>query len=57
MPSMSEAQWRLMQAAAHSPEVAKSSGVPQKVAREYVKADQALGQKAASGYGYGKRKK
>ena len=57
MPSTSEAQRRLMAAAAHDPKIAKSAGVPQKVAREYNLADQGLGQKAASGYGYGKRKK
>lgn len=39
MPAKSEAQRRLMQAAARDPKVAKKTGVPQKVAREYVAAD------------------
>lgn len=40
MPPKSEAQRRLMQAAAHNPKVAARTGVPQKVAREYAEADQ-----------------
>jgi len=32
-----------MRAAAHNPKFAKKTGVPQKVAREYVAADQARG--------------
>lgn len=39
MPSKSPAQHRLIEAAAHNPKIAKSSGVPQKVAKEFVKAD------------------
>ena len=39
MPSKSKAQRRLMQAAAHSSSFAKKTGVPQKVAREFVAAD------------------
>lgn len=39
MPSKSEAQTRLMRAAAHDPEFAKKTGVPQKVAKEFVDAD------------------
>ena len=41
MPSKSEKQAKLMRAAAHSPKVAKAAQVPQKVAKEFVKADQA----------------
>ena len=40
MPSKSPAQKRFMQAAAHSPKFAKEAGIPQKVAREFVAADQ-----------------
>lgn len=43
MPSESRQQQKLMRAAAKSPEVAKRTGVPQSVAREFVKADQARG--------------
>jgi hypothetical protein len=39
MPSKSPKQAKLMRAAAHSPKVAKSAGVPQKVAKEFVAAD------------------
>lgn len=45
MPSVSKAQSRLMHAAAKNPKVAKSAGVPQKVAREYVAADRGKSQK------------
>ena len=38
MPAKSQAQNRLMQAAAHNPAVAKRTGVPQSVAKEYVAA-------------------
>ena len=37
MPSKSKAQKHLMQAAAHNPAFAKKVGVPQKVAKEFVK--------------------
>lgn len=37
MPAKSKAQLHLMQAAAHNPAFAKKAGVPQKVAKEYVK--------------------
>jgi hypothetical protein len=40
MPSKSAKQARTMRAAAHDPGFAKKVGIPQKVAREYVKADQ-----------------
>jgi hypothetical protein len=39
MPTRSKAQQRLMFAAARDPGVAKKTGVPQKVAREFTKAD------------------
>lgn len=45
MPSKSGRQHRLMMAAAHNPQIAKKSGVPQKVAREFVMAD--VGRKMA----------
>ncbi|AEH03739.1 hypothetical protein AVT69_gp314 [Pseudomonas phage PhiPA3] len=40
MPSVSEKQKRTMAAAAHSKEFAKKVGIPQKVAKEFNKADQ-----------------
>ena len=39
MPSVSKAQHRLMQAAAHNPAFAKKAGVPVKVAKEFAVAD------------------
>jgi hypothetical protein len=45
MPSKSRAQQKLMHAAAKSPAVAKKTGVPQSVAKEFVKADHARGTK------------
>ena len=39
MPSKSPAQARMMAAAAHDPEFAKKTGVPQSVAGEYNQAD------------------
>lgn len=39
MPSKSPAQARLMRAAAHDPSFAKKVGVPQPVAKEFVRAD------------------
>ena len=39
MPSVSPAQKRLMDAAAHNPAFAKKVGVPVKVAKEFSKAD------------------
>jgi hypothetical protein len=46
MPSKSKAQANLMRAAAHSPSFAKNAGVPQSVAKDFVKADQKRGAKA-----------
>jgi hypothetical protein len=45
MPSKSKSQQNLMRAAAHNPQFAKKAGVPQKVAKEFVKADKAKGKK------------
>ena len=39
MPSTSKKQARTMRAAAHDPSFAKKLGIPQTVAREYVRAD------------------
>lgn len=41
MPSKSPKQHRLMEAVAHSSKVAKKTGIPASVAREFVKADKA----------------
>lgn len=43
MPSKSPEQARLMHAAAQDPEFARKAGVPQKVAREYARADKHTG--------------
>ena len=43
MPSKSKPQARLMAAAAHNPSFAKKAGVPQKVAKEFNKADAKTG--------------
>lgn len=40
MPSKSAKQARTMRAAAHNPGFAKKMGIPQKVARDFEKADQ-----------------
>lgn len=40
MPSKSPEQARTMRAAAHNKKFAKKVSIPQKVAKEYVKADQ-----------------
>jgi hypothetical protein len=39
MPSKSKKQARTMRAAAHDKGFAKKLGIPQRVAREYVRAD------------------
>lgn len=38
MPAKSKAQFRLMQAAAHNPDVAKKTGVSKSVAKEFISA-------------------
>lgn len=45
MPSKSPKQARTMAAAAHNPKFAKKVGIPQKVAKEFNKADQKKGKK------------
>lgn len=40
MPSKSPAQANLMKAAAHDAKFAKKAGVPQNVAKDFVRADQ-----------------
>lgn len=42
MPSKSERQHNLMEAAAHDPEFAREHHIPQSVAREYVSADESI---------------
>lgn len=39
MPSKSAKQARTMRAAAHDKEFAKKVGIPQKVAKDFIKAD------------------
>lgn len=63
MPPVSEAQRRLMHAAAADPAVAKRAGVPGKVAKEFSKSDKpgklperkAPDQKSRADRWYGKR--
>jgi hypothetical protein len=45
MPSKSAKQHRLMEAVAHNPKIAKEIGIPQKVGKEFAKADQKKGKK------------
>lgn len=45
MPFKSEAQRRLMMAVAHDKELAKSTGISQRTAREFIKKDEAKHQK------------
>jgi len=45
MPSKTPKQARTMAAAAHDPKFAKKVGIPQKVARDFNKADQKKGKK------------
>jgi hypothetical protein len=49
MPSKSPAQHRLMEGVAHSAKFAKKVGIPQKVGKEFAKADE--GKKFAKGGG------
>jgi plasmid maintenance system antidote protein VapI len=42
MPSVSKAQHRFMQAAASSGKMAKQLGIPQKVAKEFVRETKSL---------------
>lgn len=43
MPSVSEKQHRFFEAVAHSPEFAAKAGVPQKVGKDFAKADDKAG--------------
>lgn len=45
MPSKSKKQKKFMAAAAHNKEFAKKAGIPQKVAKEFNKADKKKGKK------------
>ena len=47
LPSTSAKQARTMRAAAHDPKFAKKVGIPRKVAKEYVAADQAKAKRKA----------
>lgn len=42
MPAKSKAQFRLMQAAAHNPEVAKRTGISKSVAGEFISATKSV---------------
>jgi hypothetical protein len=46
VPSTSPKMKRTMAAAAHDPEFAKKVGIPQSVAREFNRADQAVARRA-----------
>ena len=46
MPSKSARQKRTMAAAAHNPAFARKVGIPQKVAKEFNRADQRKGRKS-----------
>jgi hypothetical protein len=43
MPSTSAKQHKFMEAIAHSPKFAKKAGVPQKVGKDFAKADDKAG--------------
>jgi hypothetical protein len=45
MPSKTPKQARTMRAAAHDPKFAKKVGIPKKVAKEFVAADQSKSKK------------
>ncbi len=49
MPSTSAKQEKTMRAAAHDPAFAKKVGIPQDVAKEYAKADEAKHDKHPAG--------
>lgn len=46
MPSKSKTQVRTMRAAAHDKKFAKRLGIPQSVAKDFVRADKKKGKKA-----------
>ena len=43
MPSSSKKQHNFMEAVAHNPEFARKAGVPQKVGKDFAKADKSEG--------------
>lgn len=51
MPSVSEKQHNLMAMVAHDKAKAKEKGIPQKVARDYVREDAKRAEKAKKRYG------
>ena len=50
MPTKSSSQHKLMQAVAHNPSFAKKTGIPQKVGKEFSKADEAKKMKGGGLY-------
>ena len=50
MPSTSEKQARTMRAVAHNPAFAKKVGIPQKVGKDFAKADAKAGKFACGGH-------
>jgi hypothetical protein len=50
MPSKSSSQHNLMEAVAHNPAFAKKVGIPQKVGKEFAKADEAKKMKGGGLY-------
>jgi hypothetical protein len=50
MPSKSPSQHRLMEAVAHNPKFAKKVGIPQKVGKEFSRADEGKGFKGGGLY-------
>lgn len=57
MPSKSDAQARLMAAAAHDPEIRKRKGIPLGVARDFVAADSARGRLSHANRGHARKKR
>lgn len=56
MPSKTPKQARTMRAAAHDKDFAKRMGIPQKVAKEFVKADQGKSEAPAKAKPYSRLK-
>lgn len=50
MPSVSESQHNLMEAAAHGAKFAKAKKIPRKVAKEFVAADKGESHKLSSNF-------
>jgi hypothetical protein len=57
MPSKSDKQRRTMAAAAHDPAFAKKMDIPQSVAREFFRADQAKARRASIKRAFDKARK